>query len=165
MSTPPAPPPASPNPLGDAAATEDQVPLAAAAMVAGAAAAVTWAALVIWIALLSLPPGGGPGSLAQFDPDATYANIILFGLIPTPFVAAFTCWLLMLRIEANWRRGALVMVSVMAGVVVAMITTFVARQAFGRHGLLGLALLMLALTLWSARRARRAVSRLEAARS
>lgn len=149
--------------MGDAAATEDQVPVATSAMMAGAAAAVAWAALVIWVALLTVAPGGGPSSLDRFDPDATYANIILFGLIPTPFVAAFTSWLLMLRLAATWRRGALVLVSVMAGVVLAMIATFVVREAVGRHGLLGLAVAMAALAVWSARRARRAVERLEAA--
>ncbi len=152
----------SPNPLGDAAATEDQVPVAVRAMGAGAAAAVAWAALVIWIALLTLEPGGGPHALENFDPNATYANILLFGLLPTPFAAGFTTWLLMIRVRDTWRRGGLVMVAVLGGTVIAMITTFVARQAFGRHGLLALAIVASLLGIWLGRSARAASARLAA---
>lgn len=132
-------------------------------MGAGAAAAVCWAAAVIWIALLTLEPGGGPHALENFDPDATYANIMLFGLLPTPFAAGFTTWLLMIRVRDSWRRGGLAMVAVLGGMVIAMITTFVTRQAFGRHGLLGLALVALLLALWLGRSARAATARLAAA--
>lgn len=152
----------SPNPLGDAAATEDQVPMAVRAMGAGAAAAVSWVALVIWVALLTVEPGGGPRALENFNPDATYANIMLYGLLPTPFVAGFTTWLFMSRIRDTWRRGGLVMVAVLGGTVAAMITTFVARQAFGRHALLALALGSLFLAIRLGRSARAATARLAA---
>ncbi|HET9065120.1 MAG TPA: hypothetical protein VFN22_04790 [Gemmatimonadales bacterium] len=152
----------SPNPLGDAAATEDQVPVAVRAMGAGAAAAVCWVALVIWVALLTIEPGGGPHALENFDPDATYANIMLFGLLPTPLVAGFSAWALMSRIRDSWRRGGLAMVAVLGGTVVAMITTFVARQAFGRHALLVLAVLALFLALRLGRSALAATARLSA---
>lgn len=150
----------SPNPLGEAAATEDLVPVAVRAMGAGAATAVAWVAAVLWIALLMIEPGGGPHVLSDFDPDATYANIVLFGLIPTPIVAGFTTDILMYRVRDAWRRVGLVMVAVMAGCVIAMFATIVVRETLGAPGLLGLALVALALALLAARSARAATARL-----
>jgi hypothetical protein len=155
-------PPASPNPLGDAAATEDLVPVAARAMGAGMASAVAWAALVIWVALLTVTPSEAPQSLAAVDPDATYVNILLFGLLPTPFVAAGVAWLLMMRLPATWRRGGLVMVAVLGGSVLAMLLTFIVRELGGVHALLVLAALAVGMATWFGRGALEATRRLAA---
>lgn len=136
------------------------MPVAVRAMGAGAAAAVCWAAAVIWVALLTLEPGGGPTALEYFDPNATYANIMLFGLLPTPLIGGFTAWFLMLAVRDTWRRGGLVMVAVLAGTVIAMIATFVVRQAFGRHALAALAIVALLIAIRLARSARAAAARL-----
>lgn len=155
-------PPPSPNPLGDAAATEDLVPVAARAMGAAMAAAVAWAALVIWVALLTVSPADAPQTLAAVDPDATYVNILLFGLLPTPFVAALVGWMLMVRLPATWRRGGLVMVAVLGGSVLAMLLTFIARELAGPHALLVLAALALGTAAWFGRGALAATRRLAA---
>lgn len=153
-------PPPSPNPLGDAAATEDLVPVAARAMGAGMSAAVAWAALVIWIALLTVSPTEAPQALSAVDPNATYVNILLFGLLPTPFAAALVGWMLMARLPASWRRGGLVMVAVLGGSVLAMLLTFMVRELAGQHGLLVLAALALGCAVWFGRGAIAATRRL-----
>lgn len=160
-SAPPDAPRGSPNPLGDAAATEDYVPLAVRATGAGICAAVAWAALVLWLALIVVGPGGGPGSLKAFNPDAAYVNVMLFGLLPTPFIAAVVAWFLMLKVNAGWRRGGMVLLAVMAGCLLAMILTVVVRELIGRDALLALGLLTLGFTLLLARGARSAEHRLD----
>lgn len=131
-------PPASPNPLGDAAATVDQVPLAVRAIGAEFAVAIGCLALVTWGTLQLAGPGAAT-TRAQVDPAAGYVNFLLYGTVLTLPLTGVVGWRLMRPIADSWRRGGLMMVGVLGGLVVGMLATFAARQALGGTGLLVLA--------------------------
>ncbi len=155
-------PPRSPNPLGDAAATVDQVPLAVRAIGAELATAVCCLALVTW-GTLQLAGGELPTSREQIDPSAAYVNLLLFGTVSTLPITGLVGWRLMRSIANSWRRTGLVATGVLAGLVAGMLATFAARELGGAAALLGLALFALMLAQWLARAARRAAAALDEA--
>jgi hypothetical protein len=137
-------PPVSPNPLGDAAATVDQVPLAVRAIGAEVAVAICCLALVTWGTLQLAGPDVAP-TRQQIDPSAAYVNLLLFGTVSTMPITALVGWRLMRSITNTWRRTGLVATGVLAGLVAGMLATIAAREIGGPAGLLVLALLALLL--------------------
>lgn len=146
--------PLSPNPLGDAAATEDQVGLAVAAIAAGLALAVTLLSLLTWWTY-RLAMASGIDRLEQLAPDAAQVNVITYGI---PFTFACTgalAWWLMRPITSTYRRFGLTMVAVLGGFVAGAIVTALVRELVGAQLLPGGAVVGALLTLLAVRRARR----------
>lgn len=130
--------PASPNPLGDAAATTDQVGLAANAMAAGMATAVAVLAVVTWLTA-RLAANSGITSQAQLRPDLPAVNVMIYGTASAIFIAFGAGWWLMRPIQARYRRGGLSMVGAFGGFLLGVILTTVVRGLLGPTALLALA--------------------------
>jgi len=150
-------PPVSPNPLGDAAATVDQVPLAVRAIGAEVALAVCCLALVTW-GTLQLAGPDPAATREQIDPGAAYVNLLLFGTVSTLPITGFVGWRLMRSIANTWRRTGLVVTGVLGGLVVGMLATMFTRELGGPTALLVLAGVAGGLVRWLALAARRAAA-------
>lgn len=146
---------ASPNPLGDAAATEDQVPLAGWSMAAAVGTAIACLGLVTWLTQW-LGRDISATSVDQIDPNALHLNVLLYGTITSLFIAGWVAWLLMSPVASRWRRGALSMVAALAGLCAGMLLTFVAREVGGALALALISLLGTFVFGFSSRRAVRA---------
>jgi hypothetical protein len=146
--------PISPNPLGDAAATEDQVGLAAAAIGAGLAASVAVLSLVTWLTF-RLAMASGIDSVEALAPNAAQVNVITYGTVGTMLVTGLFAWWLMRPIESTYRRFGLSMVAVLGGFVVGAVATALVRETVGVPFLPTLGGAALVLALLGARRARR----------
>jgi hypothetical protein len=145
--------PASPNPLGLDAPTEDRVPLAMAAVGTAAAVAVSWFSLVTFATVMLRDQTAT--EIAKVDPSAAYVNILLYGTPLGLALAGVTGWLLMRPIDSLFRRGGLAMVGALAGTVLAMMLTYTAHAALGSGALIGLAVLAAVVALRLGIRARR----------
>ncbi|HET9133027.1 MAG TPA: hypothetical protein VFN90_01865 [Gemmatimonadales bacterium] len=129
--------PPSPNPLGDAAATTDQVGLAARAMLAGIL--VGLAAFAVVVALVRhYAEASGVTDVAKLTTDAPQFIALQVGLPLGLVLAGGTAFWLMAPITQPWRRGGLAMVTALAGFVVAMLATFLAHQLGGMTALVAL---------------------------
>ncbi|HEX3927177.1 MAG TPA: hypothetical protein VHW65_04210 [Gemmatimonadales bacterium] len=151
-------PPISPNPLGDAAPTEDQVPLAVRSMLAAVAAGLTWfAALTFLVATFA---GNTAQTLADVNPNAAYVNFLVYGAVLGVVFTAFMAWHFMTAVASNYRRGGLAMVAAFAGSVISGALTVMIRQLAGSRGLAGLCAVALVITVILGRRARAEAERL-----
>ena len=148
------PPPASPNPFGADAPTEDRVGLAMAAVGAAAAAAVAWFAVLTFLVARMRDPT--VTSAATVNPNAGYVNLFLVGIPIGLLVAGLVGWMLMAPIHSNFRRGGLAIVGALAGTCLAMMLTFTAHAALGSGALAALAVLALVVAMRLGGRARRA---------
>ncbi len=146
--------PVSPNPLGDAAATEDQVGLAAAAIVSGFALAVTLLSLITWWTW-RLAMASGIDRIEALAPDAAQVNVITYGLPVVLACTGFLAWWLMRPIASTYRRFGLTMVSVLGGFVIGAVVTALVRELAGASFLPGAAVVGAVLTLMAVRRTRR----------
>lgn len=148
------PPRSSPNPLGDAAATEDQVGLATAAIVAGFALATALlsgvTAITVHLALAS-----GISTPEALSPDAAQVNTMIYGIMGTLVSTGVLAWWLMTPIRSTYRRFGLTMVSVLGGLVVGAVLTALVREMLGIAFLPALGAVGLLGVLVAARRARR----------
>jgi hypothetical protein len=143
--------PLSPNPLGDAAATEDQVGLAAAAIGAGLALATTLLSLVTWWTF-RLAMASGIDTVEALSPDAAQVNVITYGLPVVFACTGFLAWWLMRPIASTYRRFGLTMVAVLGGFVVGAIVTALVRELAGAAFLPGAAVMGALLTVLAVRR-------------
>lgn len=132
------PPPASPNPFGDDAPATDQVGLAANAIGAGAAGALTILSGATFITG-TLTESRAVTSLTDVSPDDAQVNIIVFGVVLALAVSAGTAWVLMSPVRQAFRRFGLSVVAAFGGFVAAAILTTILRETTGLVGLLGLA--------------------------
>lgn len=148
------PPHSSPNPLGDAAATEDQVGLASAAILTGFAVATLLLSLVTWTTV-RLALESGITSPEALSPDAAQVNVMIYGIMGTLVVTGLVAWWLMTPIRSTYRRFGLTMVSVLGGFVVGAVLTALVREGVGIRALPGLALAGIVWAVLSGRRARR----------
>ncbi len=146
--------PLSPNPLGDAAATEDQVGLATASIGAGLGTAVASLSLVTW-GTYRMALASGIDSVAALAPDAAHVNLITYGIVVTLLCSGLVAWWLMRPIASTYRRFGLTMVAVLGGFVLGAIGTTAVRELLGVALLPGLAGTGLLLAALAARRARR----------
>lgn len=146
--------PISPNPLGDAAATEDQVGLAAAAIGSGLALAVTLLSLLTWWTW-RLAMASGVDTVEALSPDAAQVNVITYGLPVVFACTGFLAWWLMRPIASTYRRFGLTMVAVLGGFVVGAIVTALVRELAGAPFLPGAAVVGALLTVMAVRRTRR----------
>lgn len=147
-------PPPSPNPLGDAAATEDQVGLATAAIGAGLATALALLSLVTW-GTFRLAIASGIDSVTALSPDAAQVDVISYGIMVTLLASGTMAWWLMTPVASSYRRFGLSMVAVLGGFVLSAITTTIVRETIGVAMLPGLAAVGAVLTILGIRRARR----------
>jgi hypothetical protein len=144
--------PVSPNPLGEFAATSDQVPLAAWSMFAGVMASVAWLGVITWITQ-RIGRGTTATSVEQLDPGALHVNLLLYGTVAGLAVAGALAYWLMSPIASLWRRGGIAVVSALAGLCVGMLVTFVARETGGELALALLPVPALLVAWWAGRRA------------
>jgi hypothetical protein len=140
--------------LGDAAATEDQVGLAAAAIGSGLALAVTLLSLLTWWTW-RLAMASGVDTVEALSPDAAHVNVITYGLPVVFACTGFLTWWLMRPIASTYRRFGLTMVAVLGGFVVGAIVTALVRELAGASFLPGSAVVGAALTVLAVRRTRR----------
>jgi len=147
-------PPLSPNPLGDAAATEDQVGLAAAAIVSGFALATTLLSLLTWWTW-RLAMASGIDRIEALAPDAAQVNVITYGLPAVFACTGFLAWWLMRPIASTYRRFGLTMVAVLGGFVIGAVVTALVRELAGAPALPAAAGVGAVLTLVAIRRTRR----------
>lgn len=145
-------PHASPNPLGDAAATKDQVGLAANAMAAAMATAVAVLAVVTWLTA-RLAASSGITSQEQLRPDLPAVNVVIYGTVTAIFVAFGAGWWLMRPIQARYRRGGLSMVGAFGGFLLGIVLTTLVRGLLGAPALLALAVAGVAVAAIFRRRA------------
>lgn len=144
-------PPASPNPLGGAAATEDQVGLAVHGLLVGFSTAVALLALVAW-GTARIAATSKITSVEQLSPDAPQVNLAVYGALFAIFAAAVNAWRVMAPIRSNYRRGGLAMVAGLGGGAIGGILTFLCHALGGPVALLALVPLGLAgATYWSRR--------------
>jgi hypothetical protein len=146
--------PLSPNPLGDAAATEDQVGLAAAAIVSGFALAVALLSLVTWWTF-RLAIASGIDTVEGLSPNAAQVNVITYGVPAVLAATGALAWWLMRPIASTYRRFGLSMVAVLGGFVLGMVVTTLVREFAGVSLLPGVASVASVLTLLAVRRTRR----------
>lgn len=147
------PPPGSGNPLGSAAASEDQVPLALNVIATEAAVSLACFSLLTWSAL-QLTWASGATSLEQVAPDNPAINFLVYGSAGTVFGVAVLGWILLLPIKSHFRRLGVTMVGTLSGFVLSMIATAVARWLLAAAGLLILLLLSVILGWYFFRRTR-----------
>ena len=115
------------SPVPPDAPKEDRIGTAFLAMGAAAAGAVTWFALLTLIQS-HLIEGSTIRSIAQVNPDSADVNFVVYGTVLGLGLTALTAWLLLRAIPSSYRRGALAMVSALAGAPVGRrVRTAVAR--------------------------------------
>lgn len=146
--------PLSPNPLGDAAATEDQVGLATAAIGAGLATSIALLSLVTWWTF-RLALASGIDSVTALSPDAAHVNMITYGIVATLVTSGGVAWWLMMPIRSTYRRFGLSMVAVLGGFVLGAVITTIVRETLGTALLPGSAAVAALLAVLGVRRARR----------
>lgn len=130
-------PPISPNPLGDAAAKEDQVGLAWRAMAAGFALATAMLSLVSYLTAWAVE-ASGITTKEELTPDLLQVNLAIYGGTLTVVATGFFTWYLLSPVESRFRRGGLSITTAFAGFVVAAMLTMFLHAAFGRVSLIPL---------------------------
>lgn len=148
------PPRTSPNPLGDAAATEDQVGLATAAIVSGFGLATGLLSAVTTVTV-RLALASGISTPEALSPDAAQVNTIIYGIMGTLVVTGLLAWWLMIPIRSTYRRFGLTMVSVLGGFVIGAVLTAMVREAVGIGALPALGVIGALGAFVAGRRARR----------
>jgi hypothetical protein len=143
------------HPLGSDAPATDQVGLAMHAIAAGWALAVGLLAIVTYIAG-DLAIRSGAATIKDVSPDDPQVNVMVYGVMLSLSLAFALAWILMRPVASSFRRFGLSMVAALGGFLLAMISTFVTRQAIGATALLGLALVALGTAWILMRRARAA---------
>ena len=140
------------SPLPPDAPTEDRIGTAVLAMGSGAAAAVTWFAVLTSIQLRILEHSTAK-TVAEINPQAADTNFMIVGMLLGMVFAAAVAWTLMFPIPSSYRRGGLAMVAAFAGTVIAGILTSAARVLGGAPILVAIAIVACGLALWLGRRA------------
>ncbi len=148
------PPHSSPNPLGDAAATEDQVGLATAAIVSGFGLATALLSAVTTVTV-RLALASGISTPEALSPDAAQVNTMIYGIMVTLVGTGLLAWWLMIPIRSTYRRFGLTMVSVLGGFVLGAVLTALVREMAGIDTLPALGALGLVGAFAAGRRARR----------
>lgn len=141
MSDRPAQAPPSPHPLGPEAPTEDHAGLALGTLPVAIALGTAVAALATFT-VRTLQANAPPAE--SLDLAGPQALVLLLGTLAAMLAAAVTTWRLMAPARSPFRQGALAIVSAFATLVVSLVTMPIDR-AFGRPGLLGLAVVALVL--------------------
>ncbi|MGH7583325.1 MAG: hypothetical protein ACREL5_08890 [Gemmatimonadales bacterium] len=139
------------SPVPPDAPKEDRIGTAFLAMGAAAAGAVTWFSLLTLIQS-HLIEGSTIRSIAQVNPDSADVNFVVYGTVLGLGLTALTAWLLLHPIPSSYRRGALSMVSALAGATLGMTATWLGYQVAGRRALIALAIVSIVIAVWLARR-------------
>lgn len=147
-------PPVSPNPLGDAAAKEDQVGLAGRAMGTGSALATALLSVVAYLTARAVE-ASGITTKEELTPDLLQVNLMVYGTVLTVFGVGLSTWFLLSPVESGFRRGGLSITTAFAGFVLGALLTMFVHAAFGAAALIPLGLAAAAVTLygWKATRA------------
>jgi hypothetical protein len=127
------------SPLPPDAPKEDRIGTAVLAMSAAAAAGVVWFS-VLMIVVTRLRPDVAPQTIEQVDPNALYVNLAAYGTMVGVCFIGVCAWLLLAPIPSRYRRGALSLVTVLAGWCLAMGVTFVANTLAESAGLVAAAI-------------------------
>lgn len=125
-----------------AAETRDHVPLALAGMGFGIALGTTVVSGALW--LLRMVQAASPPATG-LDFGSAPGMILMGGTAGGMIAAAMGTWLALRPLRSTWRQGGLGMVAAFATVVTSLLALPV-DQYLGRWGLLGLALLLGALS-------------------
>jgi len=123
-------------------------------MGAAAAGAVCWFSLLTLIQL-RLVEHSGARTIAQIDPNSADVNFLVYGTVLGIAVTGLVAWLLLHPVPSTYRRGALAMVSALAGTTLGMALTWFGFQVVGRPALIGLAMVSIGIAIWLARLAAR----------
>lgn len=122
------------SPVPPDAPKEDRIGTAVLAMSAAAAAGVVWFSLLM-VMVTRLRPDVAPQTIEQVDPNALYVNLAAYGTMVGVCFIGVCAWLLLAPIPSRYRRGALSLVTVLAGWCAAMGVTYVAHTVAETTGL------------------------------
>ncbi len=136
--------PSSTHPYGPDAPKEDYLGLALGSLVCGVALGIGLNAVV---ALVVRTIQAGEPPAAGIDLGGAPAIVLLGGTFAACLMSAVATWRLMSPVANTYRQGMFGMVAFFASFAGAL-PARVADQAFGRAGLLGLAVLALTFCLW-----------------
>ena len=108
-------------------------------MSAAAAGGVVWFS-VLMVVVTRLRPDVTPQTIEQVDPNALYVNLAAYGTMIGVCFIGVCAWILLAPIPSRYRRGALSLVTVLAGWCVAMGVTYIAHAIAGTGALVGAAI-------------------------
>lgn len=151
------PPVVSANPLGAAAATEDQVPLALNVIATEMMTSVALFSVVTWTTL-QVSWASGTTSIEQVTPESAATNLVAFGTVGAILLVAALGWVLLAPVRSPFRRFGVAVVGTLAGTVLSVMATLAFRWALASHGLL-LLLVLASAGAWYFFRRTRAVTR------
>ena len=127
------------SPVPPDAPKEDRIGTAVLAMCAAAAAGVVWFS-VLMLVVTRVRPESAAKTIEQVDPNAFYVNLAAYGtMLGVCFIGA-CAWFLLSPIPSLYRRGALSLVTVLAGWCIAMGVTYTVYALAGPGALIGAAI-------------------------
>ncbi len=127
------------SPVPADAPKEDRIGTAVLAMCAAAAAGVVWFS-VLMLMVTRARPESAAKTIEQVDPNAFYVNLAAYGtMLGVCFIGA-CAWFLLAPIPSLYRRGALSLVTILAGWCIAMGVTYLAYQLAGPGALIAAAI-------------------------
>ncbi len=118
--------------------------------------------LLTW-GTLQLTWASGVTSVDQVTPDSPATNLMAFGTVGTVLGVALLGWFLLAPVRSPFRRFGVAMVGTLAGAVLSIVATTVARWALAAAGLLLLFGIAVALSGYFLRRTRAAAAALPSA--